>query len=60
MNNYEKIKQLSITDFAYIVCFDNDGNNRGCCPLCKRYFQKNCDDRCVIGVIEWLESEVEE
>ncbi len=59
MNNYEKIKQLSPTDFAYFVCIDNEGNDRSCCPLCKRFYQDNCDDRCVNGVSEWLQEESE-
>lgn len=57
MNNFERLKQLSIEDFAYAVCIDNEGENRGCCPLCKRHFQNNCDDRCIKGVIDYLQEE---
>lgn len=57
MNNYDKIKQLNPTDFAFFVCIDNEGEQRGCCTLCQRFYDDNCDDRCVTGVAEWLERE---
>lgn len=57
MKNIDKIKQLNATDLAYMVCIDNDGECRGCCSICQRFKENNCDDRCIQGVFEWLESE---
>ena len=57
MRNFEMIKTLSPENFAYMVCIDKDGEQRGCCTLCQRFFQDNCDDRCVVGVTEWLLAE---
>ena len=57
MNNYDKLKQLDTTDFAYTVCIDNLGDCRGVCAICQRHIEGNCDDRCIYGVKQWLESE---
>lgn len=57
MKNLEKLKQLNSNDFAFAVCIDNVGDCRGCCPICKRFYENNCDDRCVLGVVDYLESE---
>lgn len=53
MTNYEKIKQMSVEEYAnrnldYFSCDDCSGRNVQCDGECKRRF------------IEWLESEVEE
>ena len=60
MKNIDLIKELSATDLAFLFCVDIDGEMRSCCPICMRYKQGNCDDRCIQGVEEWLESEAEE
>lgn len=60
MKNIDKLKELNSSDLAYLLCIDNEGDCRGCCPICKRFEQDNCDDRCVSGVAEWLESESED
>ena len=60
MNNFERLKQLSPLDVAYLLCIDNVGDCRGCCTVCARHYQNNCDDECIKGVHEWLLSESEE
>lgn len=57
MKNIDKLKELSSTDLAYLLCIDNVGDCRGCCAVCQRHKQGNCDDSCIKGVEEWLESE---
>ena len=57
MKNREKLKSLNNSDLAYFLCIDDEGNCRGCCSICQRYYEENCDDRCVTGVNEWLENE---
>ena len=58
MKNINKLKELTSTDIAYLVCIiDNVGDCRGCCAICQRHKENNCDDRCVTGVYDWLESE---
>jgi hypothetical protein len=61
MNNYEKIKSMSIhdmTQFLFIHQFNKCGN----CV----YYKKQCngyyfdDKSCTTGIKNWLESEAEE
>jgi|GEM_PF-6556630 len=57
---FDLLKQLPTRDFAYAVAVDNVGDCRGVCPICQRHFDGNCDDRCVDGIVEYLEKEVGE
>lgn len=56
--NFELLKQLDASDFAYAVVIDNVGETRGVCAICQRHHEDNCDDRCLCGVYEWLQKEV--
>ncbi|MBO5870376.1 MAG: hypothetical protein J6Q89_06460 [Clostridia bacterium] len=60
MNKFEALKELSAVDFAYAVSVDNVGDVRGVCAICQRHIDGDCDDRCISGVVEYLESEVEQ
>ena len=60
MNKFEALKELSAVDFAYAVSVDNVGDVRGVCAICQRHHDGDCDDRCISGVVEYLESEVEQ
>ena len=55
---FDVLKELSVEDFAYTIAIDNCGDCRGVCAICQRHVEGNCDDRCVVGIIEYLESEV--
>jgi hypothetical protein len=57
---FDYLKSLSVADFAYTVAFDTTGECRGVCAICQRHFDGNCDDRCYVGIIEYLESEVKQ
>ena len=57
---FNLLKQLPTRDFAYAVAVDNVGDCRGVCAICKRHYDGDCDDKCVSGIIEYLESEVKE
>ena len=52
MNNYERIKNMTIDELAEFLC-----NNE--CEQCA-YKGFDCGYDCFIGVKQWLESEVEE
>ena len=56
--NFERLKKLDASDFAYAVVVDKDGENRASCAICQRYYEDNCDDRCLCGVYEYLMKEV--
>jgi len=58
MKNFEKLKKLSLVEFAQFICFGQEGEDRATCTLCQRYYENNCDDRCYSGTIEYLEREV--
>lgn len=59
MTNYERIKNMSVEELAREI------NHITICP-CMPCNDKHCTgvevstDRCVKGIIEWLESETEE
>jgi hypothetical protein len=55
---FDLLKTLSARDFAYAVAVDNVGDCRGVCPICQRHIDGNCDDKCVGGIIEYLEKAV--
>lgn len=58
MNRWEAMKALPIGTVAQAIVFDNEGNERGCCPICQRYIEENCDDQCKIcGVSEFGDEE---
>lgn len=57
---FELLKSLSVRDFVYAVAVDAVGDCRGVCPICQRYINNKCDDRCIDGIVEYLESEVVE
>ena len=53
--NFDLLKTLSTRDFAQAVAVDNVGDCRGVCPICQRHFDGDCDDKCVSGIVEYLE-----
>ena len=54
MNNYEKIKQMSVEEMAaYLASITN-------CGSCKAYDVEKCMKECTKTLEEWLLSEVEE
>ena len=57
---FDLLKELNVEDFAYAVAIDSVGDCRGVCAICKRMYDGYCDDKCVAGIIEYLESEVKE
>lgn len=57
--NFEALISLSLEDFAYSIVFDDDGEQRGVCSICQRHKENNCDDRCIVGVIEYLQKKKE-
>lgn len=50
--NYDKFRQLSPHDMAMFLCFDKAGEPRSNCAICAAF--KNCHDKCLIGVTDWL------
>ena len=68
MNNYEKIKQMTVEEMAEFI---NELTNSGeyTCCYCKFYndfykdnqeFEFICEMNCVEGIKQWLLQEVEE
>jgi hypothetical protein len=55
MNNFEKLKNMSIEDFANKICFDDEGNQIGSCHIC--IYKGDCCDLCYTGVTEWLKKD---
>lgn len=60
MTNYERIKNMSVEEMAIIL-----ERNVDCEKFCAFTKDGKCDcagglDKCVIGVKQWLETEVEE
>lgn len=59
MTNYDRIKQMSIEEMANFI--NNDCN--GVCGCCVFRANTRCyedEDKCKLGIKEWLEQEVEE
>ena len=56
MNNYERIKNMSIDEMAELL------NNQECETCCAYADSINCngDNDCFTGIKQWLESEVRE
>lgn len=57
MTKFDLLKSLNATDFAYAISVDNIGDCRGVCAICQRHHDGDCDDRCINGIVEYLESE---
>jgi hypothetical protein len=55
LNNFDKLKQMDIHDFAQRIVFDSEGNMLSPCSICA--FSGDCNDKCYSGVLEWLKSE---
>lgn len=64
MNNFEKIKQMGVNEFARVL---HDANDKVCFANCEKNtgnrFQcphKNpTEENCIQCMVEWLESEVQ-
>ncbi len=54
MNRWEAMKELSVDAAAQALVFDDEGFERGCCPVCQRTLENNCNDECFRGVKEYL------
>ena len=55
MTNYERIKAMSVEEVAKELAKDS------ACEFCKMRDEQSCDRiTCEQGIIQWLESEVEE
>lgn len=58
--NFDVLKELTPAEFAYAVALDNCGECRGVCAICQRHFDGDCDDKCISGIVDYLEREVTE
>lgn len=68
MNNFEKIKQMTVEEMAEFVFYDNNGTEYACgfCPKqdwCNETFGSwgyPSEEVCINGMKQWLLQEVEE
>lgn len=58
MNRWEALKAMPLDAAAQAIVFDDEGNERSVCGVCQRYVEGNCDDRCYLGVKEYLTMDV--
>jgi hypothetical protein len=57
MKNIDRLKQMDSQELANTIVIDSEGHFRSPCGICKAY--PNCDDNCIKGVFDYLESESE-
>ena len=54
MNNFEKIKQMSVDEMAKFFESKNFS-----CKICKEVMKERCSELCVINIKQWLLTECE-
>ena len=65
MTKFEKLKRVHMYDFIKMITYDKNGDFLPACPICRYHYEdesfcskgKSGDGFCILGMIEFLESE---